>query len=141
MTGKSKYSDEQQKTVVKHILEGHTTLSAIFCLKEPPFTEIPSPYTIKRWRDKWTPVIVEEERQSRIKQDKARKEHNKSKQKKVVQNEFIPIPMRFLSVIEDIAYNYLSSYKNKVNPASLRKREDINTLIKILEKEKEVDKK
>ena len=145
MTGKSKYSDKVQKTVVELILEDKEYETYLNYNSLP----IPSKWTVDRWVDTWRPIIwgeiAEEKRLSKIKQDRARKKHDKSKETKVEQDEissFFRVPLTFLPVYIEVCHNWLSSYKNKDknkdDSAIIRRRERIQ--IELERIKKEVDK-
>jgi len=142
MTGKSKYSDEEQLNIVEYILNGHDLETAQGLLTPPPSIK-----TLGRWVDKWTPAIII----SHVEKEKADRQdrHNKIKKDRIGQdkkkirhdeNAYLRIPKRFLSVMEDMAYTWLSAYKKYNNAKTGRTREDVNKIITILEIEKEADK-
>ena len=133
MTGKSKWSDQLQKDSVEIHMKGRDW--KIFF----PKGDFPSDKTFSRWVDKWKLIILEEYRQDKIRQEQTRKGQHKTRTPRVRQDEYIPIPMKFLSVVEDMAYNWLSSYVNKDNPATVRKRAIVTKITEITKKE--VDKK
>ncbi len=134
MTGKSKYSDKIQRTVVELIGEGKEYTTYLNYNSLP----IPSQKTLSRWYDTWNPVIKEEIRQDKIRQEQTRKRQHKPAQKKVRQDEksTFSIPIRFLSDVEEALNTHLSAYNKSKYGAAVRRRERIHTILEII---KEVD--
>lgn len=131
MTGKSKWSEACQRNTVEGIMGGIAIDTAIKVLNPSPVKK-----TIQRWIDNWEPIITKEFDERQRRQNQTRTDKIRHDKKKVRQDEnYLKIPSIFLSVVEAIAYNWLESYKNKSNPAAIRRRAKVKKIIKILEKE------
>lgn len=135
MTGKSKWSDEIQKSHV----ETHFYPTGY---QFPPNTPIPSSKTIERWVEKWTPIITEEIHQDKIRQEQTRKRQDtrkipRDRQDKTTSKSYFRVPIVFLSDIEEYIHTWLSAYKKYTNGATIRRRLRAQLLLKKIE---EVDK-
>ena len=87
MTGKSKWSDEIQKYIVKQVLVGKADWKVhwkIFMKNYP----VPSQKTFDRWTVKWKPIIEEEIHQDKIRQEQTRKGQHKPKKPKLRHDNF-----------------------------------------------------
>ena len=140
MTGKSKWTDETQKNVIKSMLFLRASYEDIKVQLNP----VPSKRTVERWEDKWVRIIEEEKLAEEInarqdKQDEARRRQLRQDKKKVRQDEksTFSIPIRFLSDVEEALNTHLSAYNKSKYGAAVRRRERIHTILEII---KEVDK-
>ena len=130
MTGKSKYSDNIQKRAVELIRANKKHLIKFQF-------ETPSDKTLKRWQDKWTPIIYEEIRQDNIRHEQTRKRQHKPQKKEVRQDVsfYFSVPYTFLSDYKELCHTWLSAYKRSTNGASIRRRERIQNELERIKKE------